>query len=351
MRAIKIWSVLLAIFYIPSRLGNIDPSTRKPYDYGTPHIDLSAVIFGCDLACNLGVALIILISGICFLRGRKIRTIMLTAAFIRALLGLWGFSSLTYVEIYYGTYYNITDLSRLTFYSGIQVSGLALAISVIFLLLSRNVVQWESGDKTSLGDETSTSRTDSSHTPVKVAATAILGILAGILGILQIIISAPPTKTLIEMLDRYLPHHIRTPLGEIMFNDEHIVITARLYGTSFGENICALGIAVAMLICSIRFFKNKKRTALLIAGATQTLFVLLKIGFILLLYSYLNEKIDYYEYRDTASSIKNTVSINTFLIIMPLLALLILSILLIVFLRIPRYETLEKQRKERKIHE
>ena len=103
MRAITIWSVLLAIFYIPSRLGNIDPSTRKPYDYGTPHIDLSAVIFGCDLACNLGVALIILISGICFLRGRKIRTIMLTAAFIRALLGLWGFFSLTYVKIYYGT--------------------------------------------------------------------------------------------------------------------------------------------------------------------------------------------------------------------------------------------------------
>ena len=47
---------------------------------------------------------------------------------------------------------------------------------------------------------------------------------------------------------------------------------------------------MAMLICSIRFFKNKKRTALLIAGATQTLFVLLKTGFILLLYSYLTEK-------------------------------------------------------------
>jgi hypothetical protein len=215
------------------------------------------------------------------------------------------------------------------------------------LLLSRNVVQWESGDKTSLGDETSTSTTDSSHTPVKVDATAILGILAGILGILQIIISAPPTKTLIEMLDRYLPHHIRTPLGEIMFNNEHIVITARLYGTSSRENICALGIAVAMLIYGIRFFKNKKRTALLIVGTAQTLFVMLKTGFILLLYSYLTEKIDYHEYKDTASSIKNTVSINTFLMIMPLLALLILSILLIVFLRIPRCETLERQRKRK----
>ena len=42
-----------------------------------------------------------------------------------------------------------------------------------------------------------------------------------------------------------------------MFNNEHIVITARLYGTSSGENICALGIAVAMLIYDIRFFKNK----------------------------------------------------------------------------------------------
>lgn len=209
------------------------------------------------------------------------------------------------------------------------------------------MVQWESGDKTSLGDETSTSTTDSSHTPVKVDATAILGILAGILGILQIIISAPPTKTLIEMLDRYLPHHIRTPLGEIMFNNEHIVITARLYGTSSRENICALGIAVAMLIYGIRFFKNKKRTALLIVGTAQTLFVMLKTGFILFLYSYLTEKIDYHEYKDTASSIKNTVSINTFLMIMPLLALLILSILLIVFLRIPRCETLERQRKRK----
>ena len=153
------------------------------------------------------------------------------------------------------------------------------------------------------------------------------------------------------MLDRYFPQYIRTPPGEIMFNNEHIVITARLYGTSSGENICALGIAVAMLIYDIRFFKNKKRTALLIVGTAQTLFVLLKTGFILLLYSYLTEIIDYHEYKDTASSIKNTVSINTFLMIMPLLALLILSILLIVFLRIPRYGTLKKQRKERKIHE
>ena len=151
------------------------------------------------------------------------------------------------------------------------------------------MVQWESGDKTSLGDETSTSTTDSSHTPVKVDATAILGILAGILGILQIIISAPPTKTLIEMLDRYLPHHIRTPLGEIMFNNEHIVITARLYGTSSRENICALGIAVAMLILR-HPFSRQKRTALLIVGTAQTLFVMLKTGFILLLYSYLLKK-------------------------------------------------------------
>ena len=109
-----------------------------------------------------------------------------------------------------------------------------------------------------------------------------------------------------------------------MFNNEHIVITARLYGTSSGENICALGIAVAMLVYSIRFLKKKNRTVLLVAGAAQSVLAALEIGFIVFMYSYLIAEWDFS--MDTEFT-------DTFLMIMPLLALLILSILLIVFLR------------------
>ena len=56
---------------------------------------------------------------------------------------------------------------------------------------------------------------------------------------------------------------------------------------NYGDKIFTCGIAVIMLIYSTRLIKSKKRTALVIAGAAQSLIMALEIVFFLIVHSYL----------------------------------------------------------------
>lgn len=91
----------------------------------------------------------------------------------------------------------------------------------------------------------------------------------------------------------------------------------------YGEKILALGIAVIMLTHGIRIFKNNKHTPLLTTGVTQSLIAVLEIGFILLLFSYVNKELGYFT---------GIPFMDVFLMIVPLFVMLILPVPMILFL-------------------
>ena len=93
---------------------------------------------------------------------------------------------------------------------------------------------------------------------------------------------------------------------------------------NYGDKILTCGIAVIMLIYSTRLIKSKKRTALVIAGAAQSLIIALEVVFFLIVLSYLT--IELGSYVDVPF-------IEMFVMIMVLLVMAILPIVIIVFLR------------------
>lgn len=157
-----------------------------------------------------------------------------------------------------------------------------------------------------------------------MTTAATLGITIGILAIIRILVPNISIAWFIERFDSLTLDYTFDSSGNRIPGKDYSTLIAWLHGLSYTEKILTCGIAVAMLVYSIRFLKKKNRTVLLVAGAAQSVLAALEIGFIVFMYSYLIAEWDFS--MDTEFT-------DTFLMIMPLLALLILSILLIVFLR------------------
>ena len=165
----------------------------------------------------------------------------------------------------------------------------------------------------------------SPQVPTKVTAAATLGIINGALGIFRAIVPNILFIRFLSVLDGTpFPHYRFNSSGDLISGKEFSALIAWLHGVNYGDKIFTCGIAVIMLIYSTRLIKSKKRTALVIAGAAQSLIMALEIVFFLIVLSYLT--IELGSYVDVPF-------IEMFVMIMVLLVMAILPIVIIVFLR------------------
>ena len=291
-------------------------------EYGRPHL----LVLGIDTICTLGIAVIMLRGGLRLRKSGK-RTALLVASFIQAPVVI--LESVLLLIIYSPSYASLLYAFPFPF---MQFVGLALPVLILLLLRKKTAPQHTALEHTTsqTSEDTTPQRAINDQpsrpdpAPAKVTTAATLGITIGILAIIRILVPNISIAWFIERFDRLTLDYTFDSSGNRIPGKDYSTLIAWLHGLNYGEKILTCGIAVAMLVYSIRFLKKKNRTVLLIAGATQSVLAVLEIGFIVFMYSYLIAEWDFS--MDTEFT-------DTFLMIMPLLALLILSILLIVFLR------------------
>jgi hypothetical protein len=291
-------------------------------EYGRPHL----LVLGIDTICTLGIAVIMLRGGLRLRKSGK-RTALLVASFIQAPVVI--LESVLLLIIYSPSYASLLYAFPFPF---MQFVGLALPVLILLLLRKKTAPQHTALEHTTsqTSEDTTPQRAINDQpsrpdpAPAKVTTAATLGITIGILAIIRILVPNISIAWFIERFDRLTLDYTFDSSGNRIPGKDYSTLIAWLHGLSYTEKILTCGIAVAMLVYSIRFLKKKNRTVLLVAGAAQSVLAALEIGFIVFMYSYLIAEWDFS--MDTEFT-------DTFLMIMPLLALLILSILLIVFLR------------------
>ena len=291
-------------------------------EYGRPHL----LVLGIDTICTLGIAVIMLRGGLRLRKSGK-RTALLVASFIQAPVVI--LESVLLLIIYSPSYASLLYAFPFPF---MQFVGLALPVLILLLLRKKTAPQHTALEHTTsqTSEDTTPQRAINDQpsrpdpAPAKVTTAATLGITIGILAIIRILVPNISIAWFIERFDSLTLDYTFDSSGNRIPGKDYSTLIAWLHGLSYTEKILTCGIAVAMLVYSIRFLKKKNRTVLLVAGAAQSVLAALEIGFIVFMYSYLIAEWDFS--MDTEFT-------DTFLMIMPLLALLILSILLIVFLR------------------
>ena len=291
-------------------------------EYGRPHL----LVLGIDTICTLGIAVIMLRGGLRLRKSGK-RTALLVASFIQAPVVI--LESVLLLIIYSPSYASLLYAFPFPF---MQFVGLALPVLILLLLRKKTAPQHTALEHTTsqTSEDTTPQRAINDQpsrpdpAPSKVTTAATLGITIGILAIIRILVPNISIAWFIERFDRLTLDYTFDSSGNRIPGKDYSTLIAWLHGLSYTEKILTCGIAVAMLVYSIRLLKKKNRTILLVAGAAQSVLAALEIGFIVFMYSYLIAEWDFS--MDTEFT-------DTFLMIMPLLALLILSILLIVFLR------------------
>ena len=289
---------------------------------GRPYL----LTLGIDMICTLGIAVIMLCGGLQLYKGRK-RTALLVASFIQAPVVI--LESVLLLIIYSSVY---TFLSEAFPFYFMQFIGLALPVLILLLLRKKTTPQHTALEHTTsqTSEDTTPQRAINDQlsrpdpAPAKVTTATTLGITISILAIIRILVPIISISRFTERFDSLTLDYTFDSSGNRIPGKDYSTLIAWLHGLSYTEKILTCGIAVAMLVYSIRFLKKKNRTVLLVAGAAQSVLAALEIGFIVFMYSYLIAEWDFS--MDTEFT-------DTFLMIMPLLALLILSILLIVFLR------------------
>ena len=291
-------------------------------EYGRPHL----LVLGIDTICTLGIAVIMLRGGLRLRKSGK-RTALLVASFIQAPVVI--LESVLLLIIYSSVY---TFLSEAFPFYFMQFIGLALPVLILLLLRKKTTPQHTALEHTTsqTSEDTTPQRAINDQlsrpdpAPAKVTTATTLGITISILAIIRILVPIISISRFTERFDSLTLDYTFDSSGNRIPGKDYSTLIAWLHGLSYTEKILTCGIAVAMLVYSIRFLKKKNRTVLLVAGAAQSVLAALEIGFIVFMYSYLIAEWDFS--MDTEFT-------DTFLMIMPLLALLILSILLIVFLR------------------
>lgn len=276
-----------------------------------------------DTICTLGIAVIMLRGGLQLYKGRK-RTALLVASFIQAPVVI--LESVLLLILYSPLYASLSNASLLyafPFYF-MQFIGLALPVLILLLLRKKTAPQHTTPEHTTPQRAINDQPSRPDPAPSKVTTAATLGITISLLAIIRIIVPNISIAWFIERFDSLTLDYTFDSSGNRIPGKDYSTLIAWLHGLNYGEKILTCGIAVAMLVYSIRLLKKKNRTVLLVAGAAQSVLAALEIGFIVFMYSYLIAEWDFS--MDTEFT-------DTFLMIMPLLALLILSILLIVFLR------------------
>lgn len=253
-----------------------------------------------EAICTFGIAATMLAGSVHLFKERR-RITLLAAGFIQMVVVL--LESALLVTFHYGG----------TAFIIMQLVGLALPILIIILLRKKATPQ-EAIKEQPPRPET---------IPSRITIAAILGITTGILGILRVFVSFPSFTQFIEKLNSPLLEYTVDSSGNILPGKDYSVITFWLHGVHYGEKILALGIAVIMLTHGIRIFKNNKHTPLLTTGVTQSLIAVLEIGFILLLFSYVNKELGYFT---------GIPFMDVFLMIVPLFVMLILPVPMILFL-------------------
>lgn len=276
-----------------------------------------------DTICTLGIAVIMLRGGLQLYKGRK-RTALLVTSFIQAPVVI--LESVLLLILYSPLYASLSNASLLyafPFYF-MQFIGLALPVLILLLLRKKTAPQHTTPEHTTPQRAINDQPSRPDPAPSKVTTAATLGITISLLAIIRIIVPNISIAWFIERFDSLTLDYTFDSSGNRIPGKDYSTLIAWLHGLNYGEKILTCGIAVAMLVYSIRLLKKKNRTILLVAGATQSVLAALEIGFIVFMYSYLMTEWDFS--MDTEFT-------DTFLMIMPLLALLILSVLLIVFLR------------------
>ena len=291
-------------------------------EYGRPHL----LVLGIDTICTLGIAVIMLRGGLRLRKSGK-RTALLVASFIQAPVVI--LESVLLLIIYSPSYASLLYAFPFPF---MQFVGLALPVLILLLLRKKTTPQHTALEHTTsqTSEDTTPQRAINDQlsrpdpAPAKVTTATTLGITISILAIIRILVPIISISRFTERFDSLTLDYTFDSSGNRIPGKDYSTLIAWLHGLSYTEKILTCGIAVAMLVYSIRFLKKKNRTVLLVAGAAQSVLAALEIGFIVFMYSYLIAEWDFS--MDTEFT-------DTFLMIMPLLALLILSILLIVFLR------------------